>query len=296
VGLARAAGVSSLVIGLTVVAFGTSTPELATSLRATLTGPPDVAVGNVIGSNIFNLGVILGIAAMVCPIAVHRRAIVDGALPMVVVALLPLMALATGGVITWWQGVVMLGLLVVYVLAAYWRGRLDPERVEGEIDEIPLAKKGRVWVSVVLVIAGLGLLVAATPLLVDSSVAIARALGVSELAIALTIVAGGTSAPELVTSLIAAIRRHPDVAVGNVLGSNVFNILAILGACAVTSPQALQRQTIVMDIPVMIGLSVLCVPLMRSGGRLSRVEGVLLLAAWVVYAVVVYAFGAAWFG
>jgi cation:H+ antiporter len=148
----------------------------------------------------------------------------------------------------------------------------------------------------VLVIAGLGLLVAATPLLVDSSVAIARALGVSELAIALTIVAGGTSAPELVTSLIAAIRRHPDVAVGNVLGSNVFNILAILGACAVTSPQALQRQTIVMDIPVMIGLSVLCVPLMRSGGRLSRVEGVSLLAAWVVYAVVVYAFGAAWFG
>jgi cation:H+ antiporter len=215
---------------------------------------------------------------------------------MVVVALLPLVALATGGVVTRWQGVVMLALLAAYVITAYWRGRSDPDLAPGEIDASPKATKGRTWVGVVLVIAGLGLLIGATPLLIDSAVAIARSLGVSELAIALTIVAGGTSAPELVTSLVAAIRRHPDVAVGNVLGSNVFNILAIMGACAVTTPQTLARQTIMLDIPVMIVLSVVCVPLMRSGGRVSRIEGAMLLGAWIAYAVVVYAFGAAWFG
>lgn len=295
VGLARAAGVSSLLIGLTIVSFGTSTPELATSLRASLTGHADVAVGNVIGSNIFNIAVILGLTAMVCPIPVRRGVIAQGATPMVAVAVVPMTALASGNVITRPSGAVMLGLLGLYVAYTWRQGRRDPLRTAADLDAIPLAPRRSGWMDLGLVVAGLGLLAAATPMLLSSAVDLARRLGVSELVIALTVVAGGTSAPELMTSVVAGLRRQPDVAVGNVLGSNVFNVLGILGLCAVVEPPSLTRQTVVLDIPVMIAVSVACVPLMHTQGRVSRAEGAVLVGGWVVYTVVIYTLGKGWF-
>lgn len=304
VAVAKRLGVSSFFIGLTIVGFGTSTPELCTSLVAAWKGTGDIAVGNVVGSNIFNVAVILGITALICPIPLRLGVVKREIWVVVAVACVPFVALATGGRVERWAGGVMVALLVVYLWNGYSRGRsqnqkdLEAKAEEELEEELAIPEKG--WLAhpvtnLAMIAIGLALLVGGSWLLVHAATSIARSLGVSDLVIGLTIVAAGTSAPELVTSLVAAVRRQPDISVGNILGSNIFNILGILGLTCVILPQDMSRQTQLLDLPVMLAVSVACLPIMMSGSRISRGEGAAMLAFYAVYAYALFAWAPGWF-
>lgn len=302
VAIARRLGVSSFFIGLTIVGFGTSTPELCTSLVAAWRGTGDIAVGNVVGSNIFNIAVILGVTALVCPVPVRLDLVRKETRVVIGVALVPLVALADGGEIGRWAGAAMLAALGVYLWRGYLAGRAegraeaDAEReLENEV-ALPAGVRRRPVLSVLLVGVGLGLLVGGSALLVRSASSIAHAFGVSDLVIGLTVVAAGTSAPELVTSLVAAVRRQSDISVGNILGSNIFNILGILGLTCAVLPQRVQAQSLALDVPVMILVSLACVPIMRTGARISRREGAVLVLGYALYAWTLFAWAPGWFG
>lgn len=302
VAIAKKLGVSSFFIGLTIVGFGTSTPELCTSLVAAYKGSGDIAVGNVVGSNIFNIAVILGITALICPIVLRLDHVKREVKIVIAVACVPMVAWATGGMVERWAGIAMVALLVVYLWSGYKIGRKQGEleaAAEQELeDELLIPEKGPLanpLVNAALVAVGLVMLVGGSWLLVKSASEIARSMGVSDLVIGLTIVAAGTSAPELVTSLVAALRKQPDISVGNILGSNVFNILGILGITCAIMPQQVSRQVLVMDQPVMLAVSLACLPIMMTGSRISRGEGVVMLAAYVVYAYAVFAWAPGWF-
>lgn len=302
VSAARRLGVSSFFIGLTIVGFGTSTPELCTSLTAAARGSGELAVGNVVGSNIFNIAVILGITALISPIRVRVEAVRREVLVVLAVGLAPLTAAATGGRLGRVAGIVMVGVLGLYLWRSYVAGRAgagaEDAAAERELER-EFGATGGGWrrhpgVQAAMIVAGLLLLVGGSWVLVYSASSIARGLGVSELVIGLTIVAAGTSAPELVTSLVAAARGHSDISVGNILGSNIFNILGILGLTCAVSPQVVTRQTLVLDLPVMIGVSAACIPIMLTGSRISRGEGAALLAGYAVYAYVLFAVTPGW--
>ncbi len=283
--LAAAAGVSPLVIGLTVVAFGTSAPELAAGLQASLGGAADVAVGNVVGSNIFNVLVILGLAAIVRPLAVEQRLIrLD--VPLVIAASVAAWAMAVGGVIGRLEGAALVAAMVVVTAWEVRRSRAESAAVRAEYAEgVPAGAGLSVPLATVAVAAGLGLLVLGARWLVTGSVDIARALGVSELLIGMTIVAGGTSLPELATSVVAAARGQRDIAVGNVVGSNLFNLLLVLGASAAAAPRGLAVSSTarIADIPAMVVVAVVCLPVFVTGREVSRREGIVFVAAWVVW-------------
>ena len=278
--LALRAGLSPLVVGLTVVAFGTSSPELVVSVEAALAGQGDIAVGNVVGSNSFNIGIILGLTALICPIPVQLRVLrVDAPLALAAAVLLPvlLMDAAVGRV----EGAVLFAGLVGYLL---WNVRAAGRPGESaSVEEAQVPGSGQaVMVSVAFAIGGLLLLVLGSRLLVDNAVSLAQALGVSEAVIGLTIIAAGTSMPELATSAVAALRRQPDIAIGNVIGSNVFNVLGILGISSLVAP--LQAGGVsALDYGFMVGFTVLILPLLYTGRLLHRVEGLLLLAGYAVY-------------
>jgi cation:H+ antiporter len=302
VAIARRLGVSSFFIGLTIVGFGTSTPELCTSLVAAWRGTGDIAVGNVVGSNIFNIAVILGVTALVCPVPVRLDLVRKETRVVIGVALVPLVALADGGEIGRWAGAAMLAALGVYLWRGYLAGRAegraeaDAEReLENEV-ALPAGVRRRPVLSVLLVGVGLALLVGGSALLVRSASSIAHAFGVSDLVIGLTVVSAGTSAPELVTSLVAAVRRQSDISVGNILGSNIFNILGILGLTCAVLPQRVQAQSLALDVPVMILVSLACVPIMRTGARISRREGAVLVLGYALYAWTLFAWAPGWFG
>jgi cation:H+ antiporter len=305
VAVAKRLGVSSFFIGLTIVGFGTSTPELCTSLVAAWRGTGDIAVGNVVGSNIFNIALILGVTALISPIALRLELVRKEVAIVIGVALVPLAALATGGELGRVAGCAMVLALVVYLWRGYVSGRREVQRElsEATVHEIEeeLLVPERGWLahpltSLASIGAGLALLVGGSTLLVGAATGIARGLGVSDLVIGLTVVAAGTSAPELVTSLVAALRKHSDISVGNILGSNIFNILGILGITCVVMPQEVSRQVLVLDVPVMIAVSLACIPIMRSGARISRGEGLLMLAGYAVYVYVLFAWAPGWFG
>lgn len=294
--LARRMGVSSFFIGLTIVGFGTSTPELATGITAALRSRADPAysninIGNVVGSNICNIALILGLTAIICPIPVRARVVRAEVIIVVLAAFVPFLAVLNQNVLFRWEGGVMVGLLGLYVWRGYRIGRRsDPAAdlaLEQELEhELGVDRPG--WQSrpagaLVLVGAGLGLLVLGSMYLVDSAVAIARGMGVSELMVSLTVVAFGTSAPELFTSVIAARRGQSDISVGNILGSNVFNVLGILGISSMIQPQTVDRQVLWLDTPLMIVASLALLPIMLTGGRISRTEGGVLLAGYLVY-------------
>jgi cation:H+ antiporter len=238
-GVAAAAGVSRLVIGLTIVAFGTSAPEMLVSVYASATGNPDIAVANVVGSNILNVLLILGACAVLRPLAVASRLIrVD--VPVMIAVLLLLFALAVDGTVGRWDSLLLLGGAITYIAVCLRQGRRD-ETLRQEVFMLvgcPASAGARAWaVSGVLIIVGLGFLVLGARWLVDGAVALARTLGVSDVIIGLTIVAAGTSMPEVATSIVATLRGERDIAIGNVIGSNIFNILGILGAAGlVASP------------------------------------------------------------
>ena len=283
VSLAKRLGLSSFFIGLTIVGFGTSTPELSTGVSAALRGASDVNVGNVVGSNIFNVAVILGVAALIAPIPVVTRLVRREAPVVVGVALVPFVTLASGGVLTRPIGAALVLALLVYLALAYRTGRREEAPASEGLPGIPEAGRKHPLVALAMVVVGLAMLVFGSTMLVDSSVRLARAAGVSELLIALTIVSAGTSTPELFTSVVAAFRKQSDVAIGNIFGSNIFNVLGILGVSSIVSPQRVNEQVLRLDAPMMLLLSVACLPVMLSGARISRVEGGALLVGYAIY-------------
>jgi cation:H+ antiporter len=290
--LAVAFGISPLVIGLTVVAYGTSTPELAVSARAALAGQADIALGNVVGSNIFNVLFTLGISASIVPLVVAQQLIrLD--VPIMIGASLLLLVLALDGVLTRLDGLVLLVGLVAYTAFVIRQSRDETEGIVAEYAARygETGKSGRAshaLVQVAAVVIGLGCLVLGARWLVDSAVVLARTLGLSELVIGLTIVAAGTSLPEVATSIVAAVRRERDIAVGNVVGSNIYNVLAIAGLSSVVAPAGIPvtRAALGFDIPVMTAVAIACLPIFFSGHRIARWEGALFLgyyAAYVLY-------------
>jgi cation:H+ antiporter len=293
--LALRAGVSSLFVGLTIVGFGTSSPELGASLTATLRQSADVAMGNVVGSNIFNIGVILGLTALLKPIRVQLAAVRRDLLVAVGAAVVPWLALPFAGYIPRPVGIVLLALLVTYIAIAYRSARKAPPAevrlVEEEMAPALSVKKSSTLLDIVLVVAGLGLLVLGSRGFVDAAIGVARQIGWSELFIGLTLVAFGTSLPELVTSLVAMKRGDAEIAVGNVIGSNIFNSFGIVGVCATVAPQAVNHSLTMRDTPVMLLATLALLPMMRSGGRISRLEGGVLLGGYVAYVFVLFRMG-----
>jgi len=283
---ARSLGISPLVIGLTVVSIGTSAPELVTGLVAAARGEAGIVVGNVVGSNLFNVLVILGAAAIIAPVTVNRK-LVRLDVPLMVVLSVAVWALASDGIVSRWDGGLLVVGALVYTILTVRANRgsapeLDDQFSEGLNLPSPSRHLGR---DLGLVVAGIGLLVWGADWLVDGATGIARALGVSELVIGLTLVAAGTSLPELATSVVAALRRHADIAVGNVVGSNIFNLLAVLGASSAVARDGVRVAGVAssFDLPVMVLAAAACVPVFLTASKIERWEGVLFEAVYLGY-------------
>lgn len=285
--LAALAGISPLVIGLTVVAFGTSTPELVVSVQSALRGQADIAVGNVVGSNIFNVLLILGLSALITPLTVAQQ-LVRFEVPLMIGLSLAVELLALNGYISRWEGLLLVVCLVVYTVWGVVQSRREQEALKQEYAAeytSPPGGVGRVLMPLVLFAVGLALLVFGSQWFTDAAITIARQLGISELVIGLTIVAAGTSLPEVATSVLAAMRGERDIAVGNVVGSNLFNIMGVLGIASLISsePVAVPRTALVFDIPVMIAAAVACLPIFFTGHLIARWEGAVFFAYFIIY-------------
>ena len=285
--LAVTAGVSPLVVGLTVVAFGTSAPELAVSVSAAFAGDADIGVGNVIGSNVFNVLLILGLAATIGPLVVAQQ-IVRIEVPVLIFVSLVFYAFAANGNISTVEGIILSAGIVVYTVWAIWRSRRETREVRAEYDaEFSRGEKSRraLLIDVALVVVGLAMLVLGSEWFVDGAVELAETLAVSELVIGLTVVAAGTSMPEIATSVLASIRGERDIAVGNVIGSNLFNLLMVMGVTSVVADGgiAVADAALRFDIPVMIAVAVACLPVFWRGYRIERWEGIVFLLYCIAY-------------
>ncbi|MFN3594703.1 MAG: calcium/sodium antiporter [Thiobacillaceae bacterium] len=286
--LALTFGISPLVVGLTVVAFGTSSPELAISVQSAWSGQVDIALGNVVGSNIFNVLFILGLSALITPLIVHQQ-LIRREVPLLIAVSVLLWGMAADGDIARWEGILLALGLAAYIIYAIRASRRESAQITQEY-AAALPGDGSAWdrhwsVQTVLIVAGLLLLMQGSNWLVDSAVAIARALGVSELIIGLTLIAGGTSLPEVATSILAAFRGERDIAVGNVVGSNLFNILGVLGISAAVAPASLtvSPSLLAFDLPVMVAVAVACLPIFFTGSLIARWEGGLFFAYYLAY-------------
>lgn len=297
-------GVSPLVIGLTLVGFGTSTPELVTSVQAALSGSPGIAYGNIVGSNIANILLILGVAAIITPIAVSSTALKrDSSIMVLVTVVFAIVAtLVPMGLLA---GLVFVAALAVYIFAAFWQERglaagalddghgaaFDKSLALQEADPA-LKATGEIgksaFLSIVIAVAGLALVVLGGNFLVNGAVGLARSFSISETVIGLTIVALGTSMPELVTSVMAALRKQTEVAFGNVVGSNIYNILGIGGFTALIAPTDVPREIVRFDNPIMIGASLVLVAFVFTGRRISRREGAILAAGYAAYVALIW--------
>lgn len=284
-GLALRLGLTPLVIGLTVIAFGTSSPEMVVSVQAAHAGSGPIAVGNVVGSNICNIAFILGLCALISPLRADLQVIRREVPIMIGVAVLALLILADGHVARWEGGVLLAALLVYTALTVRQARAATQAGAPGEADfnnELGQGKPLGLGLSIAAVVVGLGVLVLGSHLFVEGAVTLATRWGMSQIAIGLTIVAVGTSLPELATSILAAIKRQGDVAIGNIVGSNIFNVLGILGVAALVRPIDAPELAWV-DLGMMLLVSLALLPVVRSGGRISRAEGVCLLAVYVGY-------------
>ncbi len=284
--LARTLGLSSLVIGLTVVAFGTSSPELFVSVKASLSNQADIAVGNVIGSNIFNLLFILGISSLIVPLTTSKQLIrLDVPVMIVTSGLVWLFSL--DGSIDRVEGLGLLAGIIIYAPLLIYFGKRNSNQLPKVNDKTdPIAQKGvGVYRDLLLVFLGLVMLVLGARWLVEGATGLARMLGVSELMIGLTVVAVGTSIPEAATSIVASFKRERDLAIGNVVGSNIFNVLIVLSASAIlaTDGISVSRTTLQFDIPVMVAVAFACLPIFFTGGRISRWEGAMFLGYYAAY-------------
>lgn len=282
---ARRLGVSPLLSGLIIVGFGTSAPELVVSVDAAVNGRPDIAIGNVVGSNIGNVLLILGTCALITPLAVKPLALRRDAVTVVAASML-FVALVGGSALQRADAIVLLLTLLAYLSWAYLTERSgaapSAELHKAEAEELSMVPKSLLWI-VAAVVIGLLLLIGGSQVLLTGAVGIAEHFGVSEAVIGLTLVAVGTSLPELSISVIAAIRRHADVAVGNILGSNIFNLLGILGVSALLQPLPVHARILQFDQWVMLGAALLLILLLYTGRRLSRLEGGLLLIGYGTY-------------
>jgi cation:H+ antiporter len=287
--LAAALGISPLVIGLTVVAFGTSAPELAVSVQSALSGQAgaDIALGNVVGSNIANILLILGLSAIVTPLIVAQKLVrVD--VPIVIGVSFLMLFLGIDGVIDRWDGLLLFAGIIAYTVFAIVQGRKENQAVQQEYEqEFGAAEKGGagIGLNLLFILVGLGMLVLGSRWLVDGAVAFARLFGVSELIIGLTIVAVGTSLPEVATSVLASIKGERDIAVGNVIGSNLFNILSVLGLASLVAPTGINvpASALHFDMPVMIAVAVACLPIFFTGYTIARWEGIVFLGYYIAY-------------
>ena len=286
--LAAAFGISPLVIGLTIVAIGTASPEIAVSLQAAVNGQGDLTLGNVLGSNIFNILFILGMTAIFAPIVIAEQLIRLDA-PIMLAASLLVLALALDGNLGIFDSIVLLVCLVGYTWFALRQSRRESKKVQNEYAEEYAEKQARTTKNTVtnllLIAAGLGLLAVGSRWLVDSAVSIARMLRVGELIIGLTIVAVGTSLPEVTTSLMAGLKKQSDIAVGNAVGSNIYNLLGVLGVGTLLAPDGIpvSARLLHFDILIMIFVALVSLPVFYLDSRISRVEGSLLLMYYTLY-------------
>ncbi|WXL26678.1 calcium/sodium antiporter [Ectopseudomonas mendocina] len=289
--LAAQLGIPPLIIGLTVVAFGTSAPETAVSVQAAVEGSGDLAIGNVVGSNIANVLLILGLTALVAPLLVSRQLIrLD--VPIMIGASLLTFALAWDGQLGKIDGAILFAGIIAYTAFLIYYSRRDANSAADANDEFAKefgdtkSKKPNAWlINLSLIVVGLVLLVVGSNFLVEGAITLARALGISELVIGLTVVAVGTSLPELATSLLAAFKGERDIAVGNIVGSNIFNLLCVLGLSALVAPLPINvsANALAFDFPVMIGVALACLPIFFAGYCINRWEGLLFLAYYVAY-------------
>lgn len=281
-GLARQIGMSPLVVGLTVVAFGTSAPELAVSVAAVIRGEGDLALGNVVGSNITNILLILGLSAIVAPLIVKRQ-LMWFDLPIMVGICVLAWILALDGNVSRIDGIALVGLLGVYIFLLLNQTRKERNRrdaLQAEEEELPSVLSGVLWF-----VLGIGLVLLGTHWLVGGAITIATALDVSELVIGLTIVSLGSSLPELATSIVASLKGERDIAVGNVIGSNTFNVLCVLGITSIVAPAGVPVPdgSIWVDFPVMLAVVLVCLPIFYTGLRVSKLEGAVLLTYYVLW-------------
>lgn len=287
--LAVGLGISPLVVGLTIVAFGTSAPELVVSLYATLDGQTDIALGNVVGSNILNILLILGISASIIPLTVMRRVIqVD--VPLMVLLSFGVLLMAANGAISRFDGLLLLAFQLGYTWWSVREGRRATKEeqalwLEGVTVEDAKPTPLRMLLELALIGVGLGLLVLGSRLFSSAAVEIARSFGVSEFVIGLTVVAAGTSLPEVATSVVAALRGERDMAVGNIVGSNIMNLAFVLALCGIfaTDGIAVSEAALWFDLPVMCAAAFACLPIFFSGHSIARWEGALFLFYYVAY-------------
>lgn len=292
VSLARQLNVSKMIIGMTIVAWGTTSPELVVSLQAASQNLPGISIGNVVGSNIANILLILGVSAFIFPITVERTAIYrDGA--MMLGSALLFTGLALTGVIERWQAGLMVALLVIFTVYAFHSERRkgladDPgdlaEELEEEFEEGPKST----WLAVVSVIGGVAAVVIGAKLLVNAAVVAAQFFGVREEVIGLTIVAIGTSLPELATAVVAAYKRHSEIAVGNIMGAGIYNLLMIIGLVGLIVPIPIPQQILVFDLWMMIGVTLLLLTFLLVGRGLNRAAGLLFLTGFIGYTALQY--------
>jgi cation:H+ antiporter len=288
--LAIAVGISPLVVGLTVVAYGTSAPELAVTINATYSGQSDLALGNVVGSNISNILLVLGIASLIGPLVVKSQ-LVRQEIPLMILVSVLLLVMGLDENISRFDGIILAIGAVTYTAYVIRKSRRETKRIQQAYDKVFKVEREtaknplQVVLQLVMILVGLGLLVVGADWLIDGAVAIAELLGISKLVIGLTIVAVGTSLPEIATSIIASIRGQRDIAVGNAVGSNLFNILLVLGVTAIVAPNgiAVSRTALTFDIPVMIAVALAALPIFYTNYRIDRWEGALFLGYYVAY-------------
>ncbi len=285
--LALRFGLSHLVVGIVIVGFGTSVPELVASVQAALAGAPGIAMGNVVGSNTANILLIMGTGAVIYPVLVSRAAVWRDGLVMLGAAVL-LLVMVWSGTLTTLGGLIFVGLLVSYIVFLLYSDSRSNADGDGDDDDLPAPAK-TIWIDLAFVAGGVAAVVLGGKLLVDNAIEVAKAFEISDEAIGLTLVAIGTSLPELATTVMAALRKHSDIALGNVLGSNIYNILGIAGITALIKPIPVTDHMISVDIPLMIGVSLLLFALAAGIGRIGRTVGFGFLAAYVGYVYVLLA-------
>ena len=293
--LSRDLGIKPIVIGLTVVAFGTSSPELAVSLTASIKGSNDIAIGNIIGSNIANIGLILGISAIVLPLQVERI-IMKRELPLMIAISAALYFMAIDKKIGLIDGVILFTGIIIFVSYQVYN-TINSKRKSGNstdnadgktcitesTDKQSPAGRKYLLYNILYIVIGLACLLVGSHILVKSAIFIAGKLGVSEMLIGLTVVAFGTSVPEMATSVVSVLRKEADICVGNVIGSNIFNILMVIGSVALVRPLNVARETLFFEFPVMLLFSVALIPMIRGNLRVNRLEGCLLTAGYFVF-------------
>lgn len=278
--LAIRVGISPLVVGLTVVAFGTSSPELLVSLKAAIMGSSSIALGNVIGSNIANIALILGLSAVITPIEVHAN-VIKREIPIMIVVSLLLIFFLLDGTLGFIEGLIFIILLIAYTVVNILLSLKENKEIEKEFEE-GLKSRLNIPLAILFIIVGLVFLFFGADLFLKGAVSLAKMFNVSDAIIGLTIVAVGTSLPELFTSIVATIKKESDIAVGNVVGSNIFNILSILGISAIIVPIS-SSQISIFDLGAMLAAALILLPLSYTGFRISRLEGLLLLIGYFAY-------------